>query len=76
MREADDTVKSLKEILNAAENLVEDGNKLLKQCVNKMNRGIFLDSQQKIELGQKRKKELNEELKLANEKRKELVQAK
>ena len=51
----DDTIKSLKKRLNTAENLVEDGNKLLKQCVNKMNRGIFLYGQQKIQLGFKTK---------------------
>ena len=59
--EADDTIKSLKKRLNTAKNLVEDGNKLFKQCVNKMNRGIFLDGQQKIQLGQKPKNELYEE---------------
>lgn len=45
MRGADDTIKLSKERLNTAENLVEDGNKLLKQCLNKMNHGIFLDGQ-------------------------------
>ena len=48
--------KSLKERLNAAENLFEDGNILLKQCVNKMNRVIFFDGQEKIDLAQKQKK--------------------
>ena len=37
VREADDTIKSLKERLDTAENLIEDGNKLLKQYVNKMS---------------------------------------
>lgn len=41
-----------------------------------MNLGIFLDGQQKIELGQKRKNNLNEELDQASKKRKELVQPK
>ena len=41
-----------------------------------MNLGIFLDGQQKIELGQKQKKELNEELDQASKKRKEPVQPK
>lgn len=41
-----------------------------------MNLGIFLDGQQKIELGQKRKNKLNEELDQASKKRKELVQPK
>ena len=60
VRKANDTLKSFKEILNAAENFVEDGNDLLKQFVNKMNHSIFFDGQQKIELFQKWRKELNE----------------
>ena len=37
VREVDDTIKSLKERLNTAENLIEDGNKLLKRYVYKMS---------------------------------------
>ena len=78
MRKENDTLKSFKEILNAAENFVEDVNDLLKQFVNKMNHSIFLDGQQKIELGQKWRKELNEALEQAKEKcnKIELVQPK
>ena len=78
MRKANDTLKSFKEILNAAENFVEDGNDLLKQFVNKMNHSIFCDGQQKIELFQKWRKELNEALEQAKEKcnKIELVQPK
>ena len=68
MRKANDTLKSFKEISNAAENFVEDGNDLLKQFVNKMNHSIFFDGQQKIELFQKWRKELNEALEQAKEK--------
>ena len=78
VRKENDTLKSFKEILNAAENFVEDVNDLLKQFVNKMNHSIFLDGQQKIELGQKWRKELNEALEQAKEKcnKIELVQPK
>ena len=43
--------------VKVAENLVEDGYKLLKT-----NQGVFLDDQLKVELGQKREKELAIEL--------------
>ena len=35
--------------------MVDEGNKLLKVCVTKMNQQIFIDGQQKIEVGLKRK---------------------
>ena len=76
VREKDGTIKSLKERLNAAENSFEDGNKLLKQCVNKRNCVLFLGGQQKIELGQKQKKKMSEKFEQANKKCKDLVQPK
>ena len=45
-----------------AENLVEDGNKLLQTCIQKINKSVFLDSQLKVILGQKREKQLAIEL--------------
>ena len=48
--------------VKVAENLVEDGYKLLKTCLKKMNQGVFLDDQLKVELDQKREKELAIEL--------------
>ena len=41
-----------------------------------MNRDIYLDGQQKIELGQKQKKELNEESEKANKRCRDLLQKK
>ena len=62
--------------IDAAEKLVEDGNKLLKLCVKKMNQKLFLDGQQKIELGQKRKQELKADLDVQKKKRKDLDNSK
>ena len=45
-----------------AENLVEDGNKLLQTCIQKINKSVFLNSQLKVMLGQKREKQLAIEL--------------
>ena len=59
--------------LEVAEKLVEDGNKLLKICVKKMNQAIFIEGQQKVELGQKRKQELNKELDTELAKKKKLL---
>ena len=55
---------------------MEDGTKLLKTCVQKMNQGIFLDGQLKVILGQKRKKELAIELEKENRKHKVLLRKK
>ena len=52
---------------------MEDGNKLLKTCVQKMNQGVFLDGQWKVILGQKRKRKLA--IKLEKEDRKRKVSA-
>ena len=51
----DETISNLNFQIDASEKLVENGNKHLKLCVKKMNQKLFLDGQQKIELGQKRK---------------------
>ena len=44
--------------LVCADNMIHEGNKLLKACVSKMNQQIFIEGQQKVEVGLKRKAEL------------------
>ena len=53
---------SAKSRLNCAELLVEEGNRLIKSCVKKMHIPTFNDGQQRIELGLKRKKEIEKEI--------------
>ena len=55
MKRVENAIASLNQQIEAAEKLVEEGNKLLKLCVPKMNQVLFLQQQQKIELSQKRK---------------------
>ena len=69
-------IASLNQCIEAAEKLVEEGNKLLKLCVPKMNQALFLQGQQKIELGQKRNPALKSELASENKKKKEQSTAK
>ena len=69
-------IASLNQCIEAAEKLVEEGNKLLKLCVPKMNQALFLQGQQKIELSQKRNPALKSELASENKKKKELSTAK
>ena len=58
LKRVGDAIASLNQRIEAVEKLVEESNKLLKLCVPKMNQLLFLQRQQKIELGQKRKLEL------------------
>ena len=69
LKRVEDAIASSNQCIEAAEKLVEEGNKLLKLCVSKMNQALFLQGQHNIELGQKRKLELKSEL--ASEKIKE-----
>ena len=69
-------IASLNQCIEAAKKLVEEGNKLLKLCVPKMNQAFFLQGQQKIELGQKRNPALKSELASENKKKKEQSTAK
>ena len=62
-----DAIASLNQHIETAEKLVEEGNKLLKLCVSKMNWALFLQGQQ-LEL----KLELKSELASENKKKKEL----
>ena len=70
LKKAEDAIASLNQ--PAAEKLVEEGSKLLKLCVSKINQALFLQGQQKIELGKERKLELKSELASENKKKKEL----
>ena len=72
----DEKISNLNFQIDAAEKLIEDGNELLKLCVKKMNQKMFLDGQQKIELGQKRKQELKADLDVQKKKRKDLDNSK
>ena len=73
MKRVQDAIASLNQHIEAAEKLVEEGNKLLKFCVPNMNQVLsYKDKKQKIELGQKRKLELKSELGSENKKKKEL----
>ena len=76
LKKVDDSISSIKERMDSAERLVEEGNILLKACVKKMNHGVFLDGQQKVETGQKNKRKLDEKLQKAIKKRKEMVESK
>ena len=58
----DEVISSLNCQIDAAEKLIEDGNKLLKLSVQKRNQSVFLEGKQKIELGQKWKQELKANL--------------
>ena len=58
LKRVGDAIASLNQRIEAVEKLVEESNKLLKLCVPKMNQSLFLQGQQKLELGQKRKLEL------------------
>ena len=55
LKRNEDAIASLNQRIEAAEKLVEEGNKVLKLCIPKMNQSLFLQGQQKIELGQRRK---------------------
>ena len=77
LKRVEDAIASLNQRIEAAEKLVEEGGKLLKLCVPKMNQALFLQGQQKIgRKGQKRKLELKSELASENKKKKELSTAK
>ena len=57
--------------IKIADEMIIEGNKLLKSCVNKMVPQLFMQGQEKVEVGLKRKSELNDELgKLENKKKK------
>ena len=71
LKKVDDSISSIKERMDSAEKLVEEGNILLKACVKKMNHG-----QQKVETGRKNKRKLDEKLQKAIKKRKEMVESK
>ena len=72
LKRVEDVIPSLNQHMKAAEKLVEEGNKLLRLCVPKMNQALLLQGQQKIELGQKMRLELKSELASKNKKKKEL----
>ena len=57
LKRVGDAIASLNQRIEAVEKLVEESNKSLKLRVPKMNQALFLQRQQKIELGQKRKLE-------------------
>ena len=60
---ADDTrIKVLEHKIILSDAMIAEGNKLLKACVNKMVLSLFKEGQEKVEIGVKRKSELNEEL--------------
>ena len=45
LKRVEDAMVSLNQCMKAAEKLVEEGNKLLKLCVPKMNQALFLQRQ-------------------------------
>ena len=45
LKRVEDAMVSLNQHMKAAEKLVEEGNKLLKLCVPKMNQALFLQRQ-------------------------------
>lgn len=53
-----------------------EGNTLLKACAKKMNQGVFLDGQQKVDMGLERKRKLTLELEVQTKKRKEVLEKK
>jgi len=60
----------MKHRLVVAEELVEEGNSLLKICAEKMHLPTFTEGQQKIEIGLKRKNSLQDDLKTLAKRRK------
>ena len=66
LKRVEDTIASLKQCIEAAEKLAKEGNKFLKLCVPKMNQALFLQGNQKLEPGQKRKVELKSRLAFEN----------
>ena len=71
LKRVEDGIASLNQRIEAAEKLVEEGNKLSKLFVPKMNQVLFLQGQQKIGLDQKRKLELKSKIASENKKKKE-----
>ena len=71
LKRVEDGIEGLNQRIEAAEKLVEEGNKLSKLFVSKMNQMLFLQGQQKIELDQKRKLELKSKIASENKKKKE-----
>ena len=47
--------------IKMADEMIEDGNKILKACLVKMAVSLFKEGQEKVEVGVKRKSEFNAE---------------
>ena len=56
--------------IRMADDLIADCNKLLKACVKKMVPALFIEGQDKVELGIKRKAELRKKLETLSKKKK------
>ena len=54
LKRVQDAIASLNQHIEAAEKLVEEGNKLLNLCVPKVNQTLFLQGPQKVELDPKK----------------------
>lgn len=74
--EIENNIKIVESKMQSAERIIEDANKLLKACVKKINTQIFIDGQQKVEIGLKRKSKLKAELEVAMKKKKCFIEKK
>ena len=70
VEELDAQIDVIKGKIRMADDLIADGNKLLKACVKKMVPAIFTEGQEKVELGVKRKAELSKNLEKLSKKKK------
>ena len=53
LADIDNDIDVVESKLVCADNMIHEGNKLLKACVSKMNQQIFIEGQQKVEVGLK-----------------------
>ena len=74
INQINEEIEAAKLRLRASDNLIDEGNTLLKACVKRMHLPTFTEGQQKVEIGVKRKAAIQNELETL-EKRKKTVQA-
>ena len=74
VKKIDSDIAAAKPSLEASEKIVEEGNTSLKACAKKMHIPTFTEGQQKVELGLKRKRELEQEILALDIKKAKLAQ--
>ena len=76
LEEIENNIRIMESKIQSAEQIIDDENKSLKACVKKMNTQIFIDGQQKVEIGLKRHSKLKAELEVAMKKKKSFAENK